>query len=109
MPAPETVPGTLDVRPTPGAPAPGQAARALSLPEVASRWAPLAGSWLLMGLELPAGGAAGAPRPPARRRPGAAGGGLSPPALLTDPPILLLRAPSTAPARAPRSYPFARR
>ncbi|HEY6196561.1 MAG TPA: hypothetical protein VI504_16140, partial [Candidatus Eisenbacteria bacterium] len=109
MPAPETVPGTLDVRPTPGAPAPGQAARALSLPEVASRWAPLAGSWLLMGLELPAVSAVMARLPHATVSLAAYGGVVFPLALLIESPILMLLAASTALARDARSYTIVRR
>src|ERR1051326_7830862 len=91
MPAPETVPGTLDVRPTPGAPAPGQAARSLSLPPVASRWAPLAGSWLLMGLKLPAVSGVMARLPHATVSLAAYGGVVFPLALLIESPILMLR------------------
>ncbi len=109
MPAPDTVPGSLDLRPTPGAPTPGEAARPLSLLDVSSRWAPLAGSWLLMGLELPAVSAVMARLPHATVSLAAYGGVVFPLALLIESPILMLLAASTALARDTHSYAIVRR
>jgi hypothetical protein len=109
------------LRPAPGVPAPdadppavrpaapARPPRALTLPEVASRWAPLAGSWLLMGLELPVVSAVMARLPHATVSLAAYGGVVYPLALLIEAPILMLLTASTALARDARSYAVVRR
>jgi hypothetical protein len=76
---------------------------------VAATWLPLAGSWLLMGLELPAVAAVMARLPHATVSLAAYGGVVFPLALLVESPILMLLTASTALARGPRSYAVVRR
>ena len=90
-------------------PAPERAARPLPLPEVAANWAPLAGSWLLMGLELPVVSAVMARLPHATVSLAAYGGVVFPLSLLIESPILMLLTASTALARDMRSYRIVRR
>ena len=109
MPALDPALGPRDVRPTPGVSTPEPAARPLSLLGVASRWSPLAGSWLLMGLELPAVSAVMARLPHATVSLADYGAVVFPLALLIESPILMLLAASTALARDARSYAIVRR
>src|SRR5262249_22378731 len=98
--------------PSPDAPAidPGaRSAGALSLREVFGTWAPLAGSWLLMGLELPLVSAAVARMPQATVSLAAYGGVVFPLALLIQSPILMLLTASTALARDRGVYRVVRR
>jgi hypothetical protein len=102
--------------PAPGAAAPsdrpatlGRAGHALTLPEVALRWAPLAGSWLLMGLELPVVSAVMARLPYATVSLAAYGGVVFPLSLLVEAPILMLLTASTALSRDALSYAVVRR
>ena len=95
--------------PTPQPSAPALDARALTIPQVATRWAPLAGSWLLMGLELPAVSAVMARLPHATVSLAAYGGVVFPLSLLIESPILMLLTASTALARDARSYAVVRR
>src|SRR5215831_7834436 len=82
---------------------------ALGLREVFATWAPLAGSWVLMGLELPLASAAMARMPQATVSLAAYGGVVFPLALLIESPILMLLTASTALARDRRSYGVVRR
>src|SRR5512134_2159556 len=84
----------------PSMPAP----RPLGIGLVATTWLPLAGSWLLMGLELPAVAAVMARLPHATVSLAAYGGVVFPLALLVESPILMLLTASTALARGPASY-----
>jgi hypothetical protein len=79
------------------------------VPEVVSTWLPLAGSWILMGLELPLVSAAMARMPHATVSLAAYGGVVFPLALLIESPILMLLTASTALARDRRSYRIVRR
>src|SRR5262245_54991837 len=88
---------------------PGIRSGALTLPEVISTWLPLAGSWILMGLELPLVSAAMARMPHATVSLAAYGGVVFPLALLIESPILMLLTASTALARDERSYRIVRR
>lgn len=83
--------------------------RPLRASEVAAVWAPLAGSWLLMGLELPVVSAAIARLPEANVSLAAYGGAVFPIALLIESPIIMLLAASTALARDEASYRLIRR
>src|SRR5262252_2135820 len=94
-----------DERPRPA----GLRAGALTLGEVISTWLPLAGSWILMGLELPVVSAAMARMPHATVSLAAYGGVVFPLALLIESPILMLLTASTALARDRRSYAVVRR
>lgn len=77
--------------------------------EVAAVWAPLAASWLLMGLELPIVSAAIARLPDATVSLAAYGGAVFPIALLIESPIIMLLSASTALARDEASYRLVRR
>jgi hypothetical protein len=88
---------------------PGGRAGALTVPEVVSTWLPLAGSWLLMGLELPLVSAAMARMPHATVSLAAYGGVVFPLALLIESPILMLLTASTALARDRHAYGIIRR
>ena len=81
----------------------------LSLRQVVHVWLPLAGSWLLMGLELPAVSAFMARLPQPTVSLAAYGGVVFPSALLIESPILMLLAASTALARDEASYRLVRR
>jgi hypothetical protein len=83
--------------------------RSLRTREVASVWAPLAGSWLLMGLELPLVSAAIARLPHPTVSLAAYGGAVFPLALLIESPIIMLLAASTALARDEASFHVVRR
>ena len=98
IPAPDARPKPADFR-----------AGALTLGEVVSTWLPLAGSWLLMGLELPVVSAAMARMPHATVSLAAYGGVVFPLALLIESPILMLLTASTALARDRGSYLVVRR
>lgn len=82
---------------------------ALTLAQVATCWAPLAGSWLLMGLELPAVSAVMARLPHATVSLAAYGGVVFPLSLLIEAPILMLLTASTALSRDARAYAVVRR
>src|SRR5262245_58650298 len=88
---------------------PGIRAGALTLPEVISTWLPLAGSWILMGLELPIVRAAMARMPHATVSLAAYGGVVVPLARLIESLILMLLTASTAVAPDRRSYHVVRR
>ncbi|MFM8560326.1 MAG: hypothetical protein ACKOC6_12180 [bacterium] len=90
-------------------PSPTPSAAPLTLREVLATWAPLAGSWLLMGLELPAVSAVMARLPESTVSLAAYGGVVFPLALLIESPILMLLTASTALARDARSYRIVRR
>jgi hypothetical protein len=79
------------------------------VPQVVSTWLPLAGSWILMGLELPLVSAAMARMPHATVSLAAYGGVVFPLALLIESPILMLLTASTALARDRSSYRIVRR
>src|SRR5262245_54364702 len=81
----------------------------LRLGQVAATWLPLAGSWLLMGLELPAVSAVMARLPHATVSLAAYGGVVFPLALLIESPILMLLTASTALSRDAASYRVVRR
>lgn len=83
--------------------------RPLRAREVAAVWAPLAGSWLLMGLELPLVSAAIARLPDATASLAAYGGAVFPIALLIESPVIMLLSASTALARDEASYLLVRR
>ena len=85
------------------------ARRPLRVRDVATSWAPLAGSWLLMGIELPAVSAVMARLPHATVSLAAYGGVVFPLALLIESPILMLLTASTALARDVHSYHIVRR
>lgn len=91
------------------APAPPLATTPLRVRDVASVWAPLAGSWLLMGLELPLVSAAIARMPHPTIGLAAYGGAVFPLALLVESPIIMLFSASTALARDEASYRLVRR
>ncbi len=73
--------------------------RSLSLRDVARTWAPLAASWLLMGLELPAVSAFMARLPQPTVSLAAYGGVVFPIAMFFESPIIMLLAASTAVVR----------
>ena len=107
---------TTPIPPSPTQPAPdapprssGVRAGALTLGDVVSTWLPLAGSWILMGLELPVVSAAMARMPHATVSLAADGGVVFPLALLIVSPILMLLTASTALARDRHSYDVVRR
>ncbi len=100
--------------PAPAAAAPPPPPRAadpapLALPEVARTWWPLAASWFLMGLELPAVSAAMARMPDPERSLAAYGGLVFPIALIIESPVIMLLAASTALSRDLASYRLVRR
>ena len=89
---------------------PGQPhARPLAVRDVVATWLPLAGSWVLMGLELPAVSAVMARLPHATVSLAAYGGVVFPLALLVESPILMLLTASTALSRDAASYRVIRR
>jgi hypothetical protein len=77
--------------------------------EVLRAWLPLAASWLLMGLELPAVSAVMARLPDPARSLAAYGGVVFPLALLIESPVIMLLAASTALSRDAASYRVVRR
>lgn len=81
----------------------------LTVREVMRAWAPLAGSWLLMGLELPTVSAVMARLPESTVSLAAYGGVVFPVALLVESPILMLLTASTALARDAQAYGVVRR
>jgi hypothetical protein len=81
----------------------------LSLNQVFSTWWPLAASWLLMGLELPAVSAVMARLPEPTVSLAAYGGVVFPLALLMEAPIVMFLAASTALSRDAASYRLVRR
>ncbi len=81
----------------------------LRLREVVTTWLPLAGSWMLMGLELPAVSAVMARLPHATVSLAAYGGVVFPLSLLVESPILMLLTASTALSRDANSYRVVRR
>src|SRR5262245_45743446 len=83
--------------------------RPLHSREVFASWWPLAASWLLMGLELPAVSAAMARLAEPRIHLAAYGGVVFPLALLIESPIVMLLAGSTALSRDWDSYRIVRR
>jgi hypothetical protein len=87
--------------------APG--ARPLTLREVFSAWYPLAGSWLLMGLELPAVSAIISRLPDPKVSLAAYGGVVFPLSMIIEAPIIMLLSASTALSRDRRSYLMLRR
>src|SRR5512144_888276 len=87
----------------------GVRAGALTVADVVSTWLPLAGSWILMGLELPLVSAAMARMPHATVSLAAYGGVVFPLALLIESPILMLLTASTALARDRHAYAVVRR
>lgn len=91
------------------APSAQGASRPLAFGEVLATWAPLAGSWLLMGLELPVVSAVMARLPHATVSLAAYGGVVFPMSLLVEAPILMLLTASTALARDMASYRVVRR
>ena len=78
--------------------------RQLLMRQVLTAWAPLAASWLLMGLELPAVGAVMARLPDPAVSLAAYGGVVFPIALIIESPIIMLLAASTALAVDAVSY-----
>ncbi|MEO5619253.1 MAG: hypothetical protein ABIS67_15900 [Candidatus Eisenbacteria bacterium] len=76
---------------------------------IAHTWWPLAASWFLMGLELPAVSAAMARLPDPERSLAAYGGLVFPLALIIESPIIMLLAASTALSRDTASYRLGRR
>lgn len=82
---------------------------ALSSRDVLRNWLPLAGSWLLMGLELPVVSAVMARLPMPTESLAAYGGVVFPTSLLIESPILMLLAASTALAKDEPSYRLIRR
>jgi hypothetical protein len=81
----------------------------LQVRDVVATWWPLAASWLLMGLELPAVSAFIARLPNPKIHLAAYGGVVFPLALLIESPILMLLSASTALARDRASYRLIRR
>ncbi|MCE9627371.1 MAG: hypothetical protein K8R56_05595 [Candidatus Eisenbacteria bacterium] len=90
-------------------PSPTDPTRPLALHEVVADWLPLAGSWLLMGVELPVVSAVMARLPHATVSLAAYGGVVFPVALLIESPILMLLTASTALARDRHAYAVVRR
>jgi len=82
---------------------------ALTVRRVVSVWWPLAASWLLMGLELPAVSAGMARLPLPTLSLAAYGGVVFPLALLTESPVIMLLAASTALSKDWASYRLVRR
>jgi hypothetical protein len=83
---------------------PKQRSPALTLVELLHTWWPLAGSWLLMGLELPAISAIMARLAEPRINLAAYGGIVFPLALIIEAPIIMLLAASTALSKDWQSY-----
>ncbi len=95
--------------PAPAQAPPAPATRPLTVTDVVSTWLPLAGSWVLMGLELPAVSAVMARLPHATVSLAAYGGVVFPLSLLVESPILMLLTASTALSRDAASYRVIRR
>lgn len=96
--------------PAPAAPGPAApGAAALTPREVLRVWWPLAASWLLMGLELPAVSAAIARLPNPEISLAAYGGVVFPIALIIESPVIMLLAASTALSRDLASFRLGRR
>ena len=92
------------------APAAASPARSpLTQRQIAVVWGPLAASWMLMGLELPAVSAIMARLPHATVSLAAYGGVVFPTALLIESPVIMLLAASTAVVRDMPSYRLVRR
>ncbi len=83
---------------------PPVAEAAVSQAEVARRWAPLAASWLVMGLEMPVVSAVMARLANPEVNLAAYGGVVMPIALLIEAPIMMLLTASTALAKDSASY-----
>jgi hypothetical protein len=83
--------------------------RPLTLREVFKAWYPLAGSWLLMGLELPAVSAIISRLPDPKVSLAAYGGVVFPLSMIIEAPIIMLLSASTALSRDRRSYLMLRR
>ena len=83
--------------------------RRIDVRDVVATWWPLAASWLLMGLELPAVSAFVARLPDPKIHLAAYGGVVFPLALMIESPILMLLSASTALARDRASYHLIRR
>ena len=81
----------------------------LTVREVVHAWWPLAASWLLMGLELPAVSAGIARLPDPERSLAAYGGVVYPLALIIESPIIMLLAASTALSRDTGAFRTGRR
>src|SRR5258705_4352981 len=77
--------------------------------DVVRAWAPLAASWLLMGLELPLVSAVIARLPEAKIHLAAYGGVVFPLSMLIESPVIMLLSASTALSRDERSYRIGRR
>lgn len=84
-------------------------ARPLTLREVFTAWCPLAGSWLLMGMELPAVSAVISRLPDPEVSLAAYGGVVFPLSMIIEAPIIMLLSASTALSRDRRSYLMLRR
>jgi hypothetical protein len=84
-------------------------ARPLTLREVFTAWYPLAGSWLLMGMELPAVSAIISRLPDPKVSLAAYGGVVFPLSMIIEAPIIMLLSASTALSRDRRSYQMLRR
>lgn len=84
-------------------------ARRLTLREVFTAWYPLAGSWLLMGMELPAVSAVISRLPDPKVSLAAYGGVVFPLSMIIEAPIIMLLSASTALSRDRRSYLMLRR
>ncbi len=85
------------------------ARRPLSLREVFTAWYPLAASWLLMGLELPAVSAIISRLPDPKVSLAAYGGVVFPLSMIIEAPIIMLLSASTALSRDRQSYLMLRR
>ena len=81
----------------------------LRVRDVVRTWAPLAASWLLMGLELPLISAVVARLPRPEIGLAAYGGVVFPLALLIEAPVIMLLSASTALSRDARAYATGRR
>jgi len=95
--------GAPAAAPPPASPTP------LTLAQIVHTWWPLAASWFLMGLELPAVSAAMARLPDPERSLAAYGGLVFPLALIIESPVIMLLAASTALSRDHASYRLGRR
>jgi hypothetical protein len=84
-------------------------ARPLTLREVFTAWYPLAGSWLLMGMELPAVSAIISRLPAPEVSLAAYGGVVFPLSMIIEAPIIMLLSASTALSRDRHSYLMLRR
>ena len=95
--------------PTPSDSREPAATATVTMADVLRVWGPLAASWLLMGLELPAVSAVMARLPQATVSLAAYGGVVFPTALLCESPIIMLLAASTAVIRDIPSYRLVKR